>query len=452
MSHLPGRPAPAHLPTATRLAYWVAQTLAHLLLPVIAGLLLWRGRREPGYLHHLSHRLGLGPRPAPGAIWVFAASLGETRTITPLVQRLRAAGHAVVLSHQTPAGLAEGWRSLGDDDGITHCYVPLDLFWAVRLFLSRMRPAALIVVEIEIWPAMLIETARRGIPLIMANGNLLERSVQRRRGLRRHILALYRLFSAIFTRDARYRDRYVQIGVDPGRIQVVGDLKYDQWIDPAQPPMGRAVRARWPGAKHVLMIASSIEAEEPLLVPMVVRLLARDPGLRVVWVPRSPQRFGAVAQALTAKGLSVARRSDLGEGMAGAMPAVQVLVGDSLGEMNAYYPIADLVFVGASLVDMGGHNLIEPMALGLPVVMGPSIFGIRLSADHAARAGAFTSLPDASALEARIGELLTNPDALARMTEAACSLANHGAGASDRTQEGIKVLLATPAIRGSGTV
>lgn len=448
---MPGHPAPADLPIATRLTYWVAQGLAHLLLPVIAVLLLGRARREPGYLHHLSHRLGLGPRPAPGAIWVFAASLGETRTIIPLVQRLRAAGHAVVLTHQTPAGLAEGRRGLGTDAGVTHCYVPLDLFWTVRLFLSRVRPAALIVVEIEIWPAMLIETARRGVPLILANGNLLERSVARRKGLRRHLMALYSLFRVIFTRDARYRDRYVQIGVDPARIQVVGDLKYDQWIDPAQPPMGRALRSRWPGAARVLMIASSIEAEEPLLVPMVERLLAGDPGLRVLWVPRSPQRFGAMVQTLTARGLSVARRSDLGAGMAGPMPAVQVLVGDSLGEMNAYYPMADLVFVGASLVNMGGHNLIEPTALGLPVVMGPSIYGIRHSADHAARAGAFESLPDAAALEARIRELLADADALARMSGAAGGLANYGAGSSDRTLEGIKALLTATAFRESGT-
>ncbi|MBL9051081.1 MAG: glycosyltransferase [Tabrizicola sp.] len=433
------------LPVGTRALYVALQVLAHLLVPVVAVALLWRSRKEPGHLHHLSHRFGLGPVGVPGAIWVYAASLGETRAASPLIRRLRAAGHTVILSHQSPAGLAEGWRLFPEDPGILHRYVPMDLFWTVRLFLRRARPAALVVLEIELWPAMLIETVRREVPVVMANGNLSDRALRRRNGLRDHVLRLYRLFTAIFTREAAYRDRYLAVGVDPDRVHVVGELKYDQWIDPAHPAMGRALRSRWPGAERVLMIASSVEAEEGVLLPMVSRLLAADPGLRLLWVPRSPQRFDAVANMLTAAGIQTARRSTLGPDMSGQMQDAKALVGDSIGEMNAYYPMADLVFVGASLVDHGGHNIMEPMALGLPVVMGPSTYGIAFAAEPATRMGAFESLPDATALEARIAALLADRDVLARMAKASRTFAATRTGAAERTVEGLQALLSARA-------
>lgn len=428
------------LPLGTRVLYVAAQVVAQLLLPVIAVRLLLRARHEPGHLRHLSHRLGLGPAGPAGAVWVYAASLGETRAASPLIRQMRARGLEVLLTHQSPAGLAEGWRLFPDDPGVVHRYVPVDLFWALRLFLARARPRALVVLEIELWPAMLIETVRKGVPVVMANGNLLERAL-RPGWLRAHVSRLYRLFSAIFTREEAYRDRYLGIGVDPARIHVVGELKYDQWIDPAHPPMGRALRARWPGAERILMIASSVEAEEPILLPLVRSLLAADPGLRLLWVPRSPQRFAAVAGQLQAAGIATARRSALGPDMSGQMPDVRALVGDSIGEMNAYYPMADLVFVGASLVDHGGHNIMEPMALGCPVVTGPSTYGIAFAAGPAARAGACESLPDAAALQARIAALLADPPALARMSDAARTFAAAKTGAAERTVSGLVALL-----------
>lgn len=436
---------PAALPLTTRLLYVFSQVFLHLALPGLLFVLLSRARKEAGHLRNLSHRLGLGPVGKPGAIWIYAASLGETRAASPLIRRLRASGRSVILSHQSPAGMEEGLRLFPDDDCIAHRYVPLDLFWAVRLFLARARPAALVVLEIEIWPAMLIETARRGIPVMMANGNLLERSMGRGRGLggwlRRALMSLYRLFSVIFTRDEVYRARYLRVGVASARVHVVGEMKYDQWIDPSHPPMGRALRARWQGAERVLMIASSVKAEEEILLPMVVRLVTADPGLRILWVPRSAQRFDAVVTKLVAAGLAVARRSDLGPAMAAPVPAAQVLVGDSIGEMNAYYPAADLVFVGASLIDHGGHNIMEPLSLGLPVVMGPSTYGIAFAAGPAAAAGAMESLGSAQALEERIIDLLADPAQLSAMADAARRFAAEQTGAADRTAEGMLAVI-----------
>ena len=418
---------------STKTFYVIEQIIAHMLIPLIILLLIFRSRKEPAHLKNLKHRIGFGPVGQKGAIWIYAASLGETRAASPLIYRLRSEGFKVLLTHQSPAGLAEGARIFGLDNGVTQCYVPLDLFWAIRIFLQRSKPLALVVMEIEIWPAMLIETARKGILVTMANGNLLDRSTDKKDYLRRRLNNLYQIFNHIFTRTNEYRTRYLSIGVKPENVSVVGELKFDQLIDPAQLHLSKKLHSKLIGAQRILMIASSVRAEEHLLLPMVVRLISADPGLRVVWVPRSPQRFRAVEDALTAKGITVQKRSSMGSLIDGTPTNAQVLLGDSIGEMNVYYPLADIVFVGASLVDHGGHNIMEPMALGKPVLMGQSTFGIAFVADKAAHVGAFESLPNVSKLEARISLLLRDPQALKEKSLAASLFAQAQTGAADRT-------------------
>lgn len=443
---MPSPLAPRGLPS--RLIHAVVQLLAHLALPLVGLALVWRARKEPAHLHHLSQRFGLGPVGPRGAVWIYAASLGETRAVSPLIRHLLAAGHSVLLTHQSPAGLAESARLFGSDPRVIRRYVPADLFWAVRLFLWRARPRALLVAEIELWPAMLRETTKAGVPVVMVNGNLLTQSMTPRRGLRgvlqRWILGHYGMFDRILTRTPDYCDRYVSLGVDPDRVAVVGELKYDQWIDPGQVATGRRLRAQWPAPAPVLMIASSVKDEEPALLALVQGLVSR-PGLqalRVIWAPRSPQRFDAVAQALTEAGLQVARRSSMGAlATADLPPGAQVLLGDSTGEMNVWYPMADLVFVGASLTGDGGHNIMEPMALGRPVVMGPSIYGIAFAAEPAAAMGAFTSLPDAAALEQHIATLLADRAALDHMATAAAAFSATQTGAAARTVEALHSVL-----------
>ena len=425
----------------TRFFYVISQALAHAIVPFLFILLLLRSRKEPAHLQNLSHRFGFGPKNQTGQVWIYAASLGETRAASPLVRRLLAEGYTVLLTHQSPAGYGEGSRLFGNTKGVTQSYVPLDLFWTLRIFLRRFRPIALIVMEIELWPAMLIETVRKDTPVMMANGNLLDESLGRGVGPRYHIHQLYQLFGAIFTRSEAYKERYLHLGIAPARIFVVGDMKFDQTIDPAQVAMGQSLRTIWDGSERVLMIASSVEAEEPLLLPMVARLIAADAGLRVVWAPRSPQRFQAVAKALASLGLTGANRSQLDlDGNAASLEA-QVLVGDSIGEMNIYYAISDLVFVGASLVAHGGHNIIEPMALGRPVVMGPSTYGIDFIAKPAGAAGAFKSLMDVAKLEAEIMSLLSDPEALSRMVTATRDFYADKSGAADRSFDGMKEVL-----------
>lgn len=430
-----------------RLIYAATQILMHLLVPPMILRQLWRSRREPAYRRHLHQRLGFGPVGPPGAIWVHSASLGEIRAVQLLVRRLRAAGYPILLTHMSPAGLAEGWRLFPDDPLVTHRYAPWDLFWAMRRLLRRARPAALLVVEVEVWPAMLREAGRAGLPRVLVNGNLRERSARDGGGLRRWVLGHYRRFDRIFTRDRTFADRYHRLGVPDARIAIVGDLKFDQWIDPAQPAIGRRLRRGWPAAAPVLLIASSVQDEEPALLALVANLLRHPdlPDLRIIWAPRSPQRFAPLAATLADRGWPLIRRSAMGDLATAALPpAARILLGDSIGEMNIWYPMADLVFVGGSLNQTGGHNIMEPMVHGRPVVMGPSIHGVAFAAEPAARAGALASLPDAATLEARIAALLGDRAALAKMAAAATGFAAGQTGAVARTLAGLGPLLPDP--------
>ncbi|WP_158234134.1 3-deoxy-D-manno-octulosonic acid transferase [Oceaniglobus indicus] len=430
-----------------RAVYGLWQIAVHLLLPLAVLHLLWRSRREPAYRRGFAHRLGLWPRIPAGSIWVFAASAGETRAAGPVIERLLDMGHHIALAHSTPAGLETAHRMFGDDPRVVSHYAPLDLFWAVRQFLSRVRPALLIVVEIELWPAMLIETARAGVPLAHINGNLVSRSIARDRartgGAR---LALYRLFDVICTKTDDFAARFRDIGVAPDRVRVVGELKFDQPVSAEQTRAATGLRETWGAGRQVVTITSSVQGEEPDFAALIADLHRLAPAPRIVWVPRSPGRFDAVAEICRTSGWNRARRSAaLDRDLAGPLPHdCDILIGDSLGEMDFYIALADLVIVGGSLVDHGGHNIMEPLAQGKPVLMGPSIFGIRFAADAATRAGAFQSLANAAALRNRAAALLSGDPDLARMTSAARAFTTHHTGAADLTVAALRPYLPRP--------
>jgi 3-deoxy-D-manno-octulosonic-acid transferase len=432
------RPTP---PRRLRLAavYAAYQVVAHLLLPVVLLVFRRRARREPLYGQHLGERFGAGPEVEPGAVWIFATSLGETRAASPVIDRLLADGHRILLTHASPAGRIDGRRLYGpeiDAGRIVQTYVPLDLFWAVGRFLRRTRPCLGLIVEFEIWPGLLMEAQRRGIPMVQINGNLTDATVARDVGTLRAVRFWFMgLFARVLTKSEPLRRNYLAAGVEPDRVEIVGELKFDQARDPAQVAAAAAFRPELGRGWPVFMIASSVEDEEPELDRLVETLLALPRPPVILWVPRSPQRFAAVAERWAARGVRVATRSRaLDAGLRGAIPPdTQMMVGDSIGEMTFYYGLADLVFVGASLNGHGGHNIIEPLAQGRPVVMGPSIFGIRYPAEEAAEAGAFESLPGIEALIARVTELLSDPAALARMSARAEEFHGRHTGAADRT-------------------
>ncbi|MGI9390294.1 MAG: 3-deoxy-D-manno-octulosonic acid transferase [Boseongicola sp.] len=426
-----------------RLMFPVWQVFVHLALPFALLFFVVRSRREPLYRAHFSHRFGFGPVGKKGSVWIFATSLGETRAVSPLIRDLLARGHDICLSHSSPAGLSEGKR-LFDDPRITHRYVPFDFIWSTWLFLVRLRPSIGLVVEGEFWPGHLQLANWLGIPILHINGNLHENSLRRAKrfwGLRLEIL---KRFNAILTKSEDHRARYLSAGVNPERILIVGELKFDQWVRPDQMESGTRLRSQWAGDRKTFLIASSVLAEEADLIALVERLLALKDPPRVIWAPRSQQRFNAVAEALESKEYHVLRRSNaLSESCEGELaPSADILVADSIGEMNIWYQMADLVFVGATLADKGGHNISEPLALARPVVIGPSIYGITFPALVAANEGAVRIVKSAEELSDEVTGFLEDNCALKEFTTKASSFADRHVGATARTVNIIEKFLA----------
>jgi 3-deoxy-D-manno-octulosonic-acid transferase len=402
--------------------------LLYLLLPYVLLRLAWRARRQPGYLRHLPERFGhYAQGPDRPYLWVHAVSVGETRAAEPLIAALRGKYPQcrILLTHMTPTGRETGETLFGAT--VERCYLPYDYPGAVARFLDHFRPRAGILMETEIWPNLVRACRARSIPLCLANARLSEKSYagyRRFAGLARESLAE---FAAIAAQSADDAQRFAALGA--GSVRVTGSVKFDVTPPPAQLELGRALRRNLGATRPVLLAASTREGEEALLLDALDK--AAIPGLLTVIVPRHPQRFEEVARLVEARGLRLQRRSDI----AAVAPATRVVLGDSMGEMFAYYAACDVAFVGGSLLPLGGQNLIEACAVGKPVLIGPSTYNFAEAAELAVRAGAAVQVPDAAALVKEAGRLLRDPAAARRMGEAGLAFCAAHRGATARVLE-----------------
>jgi 3-deoxy-D-manno-octulosonic-acid transferase len=425
------------LPLSTLLIYALYQTIFPFF--IIYGLLiaLKRSLKEPSHLKRLSDRFGLGPIGEKGAIWIYAASLGEMNAARPLVQVFLDNGHYILLTHLSPAGLQAGQKFFGDNPKVTHRYMPLDFFLLVRLFLLRARPSCGIVLEIETWPAMLVEADKLKLPMYLANGNLVALALKRLESWKRHSLYMYRLFNHIFTRSEEYVDRYRGTGVQLQDLTVIGDLKLENPRNPELIAKGQAWRKAWIDESFTLLIASSVQAEEEILIQSCIELFKKVPNMRVIWVPRSPQRFEALSKKIKNAGIVSTNRSKVFNDIS---PINRLLVGDSIGEMDLYLGMADIVFVGASFNNGGGHNIVEALSAGCPVVMGPSTHGIDEVAKDAASAGVFYSFAKPEEMTSFIIGISKSSQKLDQMRTASSTFCKMNVGASQLCYKVIKSL------------
>ena len=344
--------------------------------------LAWRARRQPGYLAHLGERFGRY-RDAPRAprIWIHAVSVGETRAAALLVDALarRFPAHRILLTHMTPTGRETGAALFGDR--VERAWLPYDLGFAVRRFLAHFRPEFGVLLETEVWPRLLDEAARVRIPVVLANARLSERSARRYArapGLARWAFGNLAGVAAQTEADAR---RLEALGAPAPAV--LGNVKFDVEMPRAMLDLGARLRLRIEGTRAVWVAGSTREGEEALLLD-ALKALAPEKRALLVIVPRHPQRFDEVAEAARLRGFGVARRSD--ERAIGS--DVAVVVGDSMGEMLAYYAAADVVIIGGSLLAYGAQNLIEAAAAARPVIVGPSTYNFEEAAREAIAAGA----------------------------------------------------------------
>lgn len=414
-------------------ALWV------LALPFVLGRLWWRGLREPGYRQHLGERLGFYGRRDAGwhTLWVHAVSVGETRAAEPLVDALMQAypDSRIVLTHMTPTGRATG-KALYAKHGarLVQSYLPYDIEWLVRRFLRFFAPRICILMETEVWPNMIAACQRHDVPVALVNARLSERSLRRGQRFGALMVQAARGITLVAAQTEADAARVRALGSP--KVEVTGSIKFDVVVPQAALDTGAWLRERI-GGRPVLLCASTREGEEALILDAWQAMAPRPEGMLLAIVPRHPQRFDEVAGLASARGMTVQRRSQLGE----APVAADVLLGDSMGEMFAYYEACDCAFIGGSLLPLGGQNLIEACALARPVLVGHHTFNFAQATEEAIAAGGALRVKDAAQMLEEGARLLADRGARATMGQRAAAFAGAHGGATLRTLELLRPLI-----------
>lgn len=417
-----------------------------LALPLIVARLFWRSRKEPGYRTHIGERFGRyrSPRPVTPVIWVHAVSVGETRAAESLIRALAAAHPqaSFVLTHMTPGGrnaARQVYAGLIEAGRLSSVYLPYDLGFLVRRFLKRFRPSFGLLWETEVWPNLVAQCQARDVPLALVNARLSVRSAARGARFGRLMRDAADGLACAVAQSAADAERLQALGVR--ETIVTGNLKFDAEPDAALLEQGRQWRAQI-GSRPVVVLASTRESdgrsEEGALLAALVQARLQYPVLAhtlAVVVPRHPQRFEAVTDIASAFGLRTLRRS-----AAVADAQTEVWIGDSMGELGAYYAMADLAFVGGSLLPLGAHNLIEACACGCGVLIGPHTFNFAQATEDAIAAGAAERVDDAAALWAAVARLLGDDAARAAMAQSALVFSQAHRGATQRTMAALASL------------
>jgi 3-deoxy-D-manno-octulosonic-acid transferase len=426
-----------------RLAIAVYQTLWVILLPVFLAFLWRRGRREPLYRQFWAERWGSVHTLLKNPIWVHSASMGEIRGAAPLVRALLVAGYPVFVTTLTPAGRTAAQQLLETDIAQGRAqvaYLPFELSGSVKRFIRHVQPRCAMMTEIDTWPVLLTTIRNVGLPLCMANAQYpkksIERDLQRWGGFRAKLFCAYQL---VMCKSETHAQRFRQVGC--ARVEVAGETRFDLPVSASQIDAAVQCVHRWQlglAQRPVIAFASAIAGEDEQFIhamQLIQQGLAAAglPKPLFIYVPRSPQRFDAVHALLQSAGLQTLRRSEVFDAeltlqnSSTDMRATDVLLGDSLGEMYFYLALSQAVVVGASFVPLGAHNVIEPLALKKPVMVGHSIWGIEYPGVEALAAGVLQQHMDIPSLAHAMVHLLTAPGAYdSAMAGAEKFYAEHG--------------------------
>ena len=402
--------------------------LLWLLLPYVLLHLLWRARRQPEYLHHIGERFGRYlVRSDKPVIWLHTVSVGETRAAATLVRELRKRypHHQMLLTHTTPTGRAASEQLYGDD--VLRVYLPYDYPFAVRRFLSHFQPQVGVLLETEVWFNLIHTCHRTKTPLLLLNARLSERSARK---YARYPRLTHDGLHALTLIAAQTDDDALRLSSLSGHsATVMGNLKFDIAPPPAQLELGLHLRERFGISRPVFLAASTREGEETLLLDALKQ--ASINNLLTVIVPRHPQRFDEVAALIEQHGFSLQRRS--ADEVISA--DTQVVLGDSMGEMFAYYAACDVAFIGGSLLPLGGQNLIEAAACGKPVMVGPHTFNFSQATEQALACGAALRVLDADDLAHQLNSLLLDAHRMKYMGQNGERFVSDNRGATERAAD-----------------
>lgn len=399
--------------------------LLWLLLPYIFFHLLWRARKQPEYLQHIAERFGLYPvNSDKPVIWLHTVSVGETRAAASLVQRLQTGfpDHQILLTHTTPTGRDASEQLYGDK--VLRVYLPYDYPFAVQRFLRHFKPKVGVLLETEIWFNLINRCHTAHVPLLLLNARLSEKSATAYGRFPRLTKSGLSQLYAVAAQSEEDSARLGALGAH--NVSVMGNLKYDIEPPPAMLELGKQLRIQFGAERPVFLAASTRAGEEALLLAALKQI--HQPALLTVIVPRHPQRFDEVASLLTQHGISFQRRSENRPIAADT----QVVLGDSMGEMFAYYAACDIAFIGGSLLPFGGQNLIEACAIGKPVLIGPHTYNFTQASNLAVKEGAALRVQDADSLADTLQRLLHQPEQRLRMSTAGLAFVNANRGATDK--------------------
>jgi 3-deoxy-D-manno-octulosonic-acid transferase len=429
----------------------------HVLLPLVLLRLWWRGRKDPGYRQAIAERFGFGLHLQPGAIWIHAVSVGETRAAQPLIEAYLQEGKSILLTCMTPNGRRTGAAIFADaitQGRLQQVYLPYDLCWSVERFLKAAKPTLGLFMETEAWPTIVFRAAEIKLPVYLINARLSERSARRVARFGNAGRSLFQAFAGILAQTELDAGRYRALGVK--YCEVVGNLKFDVVLDPILVEYGLAWHAHLEKNNRRMVCAASTRAGEEAIIleawQAVLQMhadqsnLTSTPQPLLCIVPRHPERFTEVAELIRTSGLTVLRRSEINLGTADlhklADPTAAVVLGDSMGEMPMYYSASDLVVMGGSLTPLGGQNLIEASAAGCPVVLGEHTFNFQQASQDAIDCGAAIRVDGngslSTALAAAMNRILQDQQQRQAMGEAALRYAANYRGATTKIMAALK--------------
>jgi 3-deoxy-D-manno-octulosonic-acid transferase len=410
--------------------------------PLIRLRLWWRARREPGYAERVAERYGeIASMAHLRPVWIHAVSAGETIAAVPLIEQLliRHPDISLLVTSTTPAGSGEVKRRLGNR--VLHTYAPYDFEDAVTSYFERVRPRALVLIETELWPNLLRAAKAAGVPVVLVNGRLSERSAKgygRIAALTRDMLETFELIGC---QSDAHRERFIALGAPAQRVQSLGSVKYDVLVPDALRGDAAELRARYGWINRPVFIAASTHpGEEEQVLEAWSHIRGKLPQARLLLVPRHPPRADEVSVLVASRGWAAARQSQL----SGAAP--EVVVGDVMGSLLMLYGTADAAFVGGSLVDRGGHNPIEPALWGIPVATGPHTFNFADVMSDFREAQAVKEVPAAAELAKVVAGWLAGDPAGSETGKHARTLVERKRGALERTIRALEPVLVGEAV------
>ena len=415
--------------------------LFHLGLPLLALRLWLRARKAPAYAQRLGERSAFRlPALQPGGIWVHAVSVGESIAAAPMIRQLllRHPELPITVTCMTPTGSERIQALFAGEPRIQHCYLPYDLPWAAGRFLDHVRPRLAVIMETELWPNHVHQCARRGIPVALANGRLSERSAKGYARFARLTAPMLAEMSLLAVQTEVEAQRFLALGARPECVQVTGSIKFDLNVDPALPVRATHLREQWQARERAVWIAASThEGEDAVVLAAHRQLLESHADALLVLVPRHQERFASVHALCKAQGFATVQRS-LGQPVTAQ---TQVLLGDTMGELLFLYALADIAFVGGSLVANGGHNPLEPAALAKPVLSGPHMFNFLEIGAMLREAGALVEVDDAQGLATAVRQLIELPRDAVRSGEAGLAVMRANQGALNRLLDALDARL-----------